>query len=118
MSSYSQGRSVEYAVMHDLTEAGFDCTRAASSKGTADVIAIGDDALLLVNVKRTSPPGPAERKALLAVAARMPLFAFPIVALGPVSRVTYRLLTGHGPADWVPWSPTEPEQEPRQETRS
>lgn len=108
-SSYHLGRSVEYAVMHTLTAAGYDCTRAASSKGAADVIAIGDDALLLVNVKRTTAPGPGERAKLLDVAARVPVFAFPIVALGPVSRLTFRLLTGRGPADWKPWTPIEKE---------
>ena len=107
MSGYRQGRDVEYEVMHTLTAAGYDCTRAASSKGAADVIAIGDDALLLVNVKRTSPPGPAERTKLLDVAARVPMFAFPLVALGPASRLTFRLLTGPGPADWEPWTPDE-----------
>lgn len=107
MSGYTQGRDVEYEVMHTLTDAGYDCTRAASSKGAADVIAIGDDVLLLVNVKRTSPPGPAERAKLLDIAARVPLFAFPIVALGPASRLAFRLLTGPGPADWEPWTPDE-----------
>ena len=106
MSGYSQGRQVEWAVMHELTAAGYDCTRAASSKGAADVIAIGDDELLLVNVKRTTPPGPGERKALLRIAFRLPLFCAPIVALGPASRVTYRFLTGPGPRDWEPWEVT------------
>ena len=106
-SAYRQGRLVEYAAIHDLTAHGYDCTRAASSKGTADVIAVGDDELLLVSVKRTSPPGPAERARLLQVAARIPIYAQPIIALGPASNVTYRLLTGPGAHDWVTWTPTK-----------
>lgn len=106
MSGYSDGRRVEYAVMHELTAAGYQCTRAASSKGAADVIAIHDDEIALVNVKRTSPPGPAERRQLLHTAARIPAYAQPVIALGPASRVTYRLLTGPGAHDWREWHPT------------
>ena len=106
-SGYHQGRLVEYAVIHQLTAHGYDCTRAASSKGAADVIAVGDDELLLVSVKRTTPPGPQERAQLLKTAARIPVYAQPIIALGPASNVTYRLLTGPGARDWVAWTPTK-----------
>ena len=107
MSDYSQGRAVEYAVCHDLQENGYDVTRAASSKGAADVIALKHGELVLVNVKRTRMPSPAERVALLAAASTLPDFAVPLVALGPASKLTYRRLTGPGPADWVPWTPDE-----------
>lgn len=107
MSGYSMGRDVEYAVIHDLTNNGYVCTRAASSKGAADVIAIKPGQVLLVSVKRTTPPGPFERGELLGVARMLPSVGVPIVALGPASRLTYRLLTGAGPKSWKPWTPDE-----------
>ena len=39
MTSYEDGRRVEWAVVHDLQANGYETTRAASSKGAADVIA-------------------------------------------------------------------------------
>lgn len=106
MSGYSDGRRVEWAVVHDLTANGYECTRAASSKGVADVIALKPGQALLVNVKRTTPPGPAERADLLRVAGF--IGAVPLVALKPPRQgIEYRLLTGSGPRDWVPWSPDE-----------
>ena len=105
MSSYHDGRRIEYAVIHALTEAGWECTRAASSKGSADVIAIRAGEVALVNVKRTSPPGPAERAALLRVADLIPTVSAPVVALGPASRLTWRLLTGPDARHYLPWSP-------------
>jgi hypothetical protein len=107
VSGYSDGVRVEHAVIHGLTEDGYECTRAASSKGFADVVAIKAGQVLLVNVKRTTPPGPAERAELIRVAAMLPGVGVPLVALGPASRVTYRRLTGHGPRDWVAWSSDE-----------
>ena len=84
MSGYSQGVRVEHA----------------------DVIAVGAGHLLLVNVKRTTPPGPGERAQLVTVAARIPGIALPLVAMRPARQpLTYRLLTGTGPHDWTPWTP-------------
>lgn len=104
MSGYSDGVRVEHAVIHALTADGWECTRAASSKGVADVIAIGDGQVLLVNVKRSRPPGPGERAALLRVADRLgKTVAIPLVAIGPASRLTFRVLTGPGPNDWLAW---------------
>lgn len=103
MSGYSQGRDVEYAVVHHLAENGYDTVRAASSKGLADVVAIKQGQVALVNVKRTSPPGPAERAELIRVAKCLPGVGVPLVALGPASQLTFRRLTGPGPGDWVPW---------------
>ena len=107
MSGYSDGRRVEYAVVHDLRANGYHVTRAASSKGAADVIAIKEGEILFVSVKKTTMPGPGERRQLLNVARCIPDFGVPLVALGPASRVTYRMLTGTGPNAWVPWSPDE-----------
>lgn len=105
MSAYADGRRVEYAVMHDLTERGFLCTRAASSKGTADVIAIGLGLVLLVSVKRSKPVlPPAERRALLSAASRLPDIAVPLVAYKPSREpLRYRRLTGTLPNAWEVW---------------
>ena len=106
MSGYSAGVRVEHAVIHDLAAHGWDTIRAASSKGLADVVAIRAGQLLLVNCKRTTPPGPVERAGLLRVAAHLPGVAVPLVALWPARRpLTYRLVTGPGPRDWTPWTP-------------
>ena len=102
MSRYSQGRDVEYAVIDHLKAHGYDTIRAASSKGLADVVAIGDAHVLLVNCKRTQMPGPGERADLLRVAARVS--AIPLVALKPFREaLVFRRLTGPGPRDWYPW---------------
>ena len=105
MSGYRQGRDVEWAVVHRLTEDGYECTRAASSKGVADVIGIKPGQVVLVSVKRTTPPGPSERADLLRVAGHLPC-ALPLVALGR-PRLHFRRLTGPGPAEWVPWTADE-----------
>jgi Holliday junction resolvase len=108
MSSYHDGRRVEYAVCHDLADNGYRVTRAASSKGFADVIAIKPGQILLVNVKRTRMPGRLERLDLLMDAGFVDGGGgVPLVALGPASKLTYRRLTGPGPADWEPWTPDE-----------
>jgi Holliday junction resolvase len=108
MSSYHDGRRVEWAVIHDLTENGYQCTRAASSKGVADVIAIKSGQVLLINVKRTSTPGPAERLALLKVAAMLPGVAVPILARKPPRQpIRYELMNAGTPRTWVRWTPDE-----------
>ena len=107
MSGYSLGRAIEYAVIDDLKTNGYICTRAASSKGAADVIAIKPGQVLLVSVKRTTAPGPVERTALVGVARMLPTVGVPLVAIGPASKLTYRRLTGVGPKAWEPWQPDE-----------
>jgi Archaeal holliday junction resolvase (hjc) len=107
VSGYTQGRDVEYAVIASLKEDGYDTIRGASSKGLADVVAIKPGQVLLVNVKRTTPPGPKERSALLRVASHLPGVALPLVALGPASRLTFRRLTGCEASAWVPWTADE-----------
>lgn len=108
MSGYAQGVRVEHAVIHHLTENGYDCTRAASSKGAADVIASKPGQVLLINCKRTTPPGPAERADLLRVAAHLPDLMVPLVALKPNRQgLQFRRLTGPGPRDWEPWTADE-----------
>lgn len=102
MSGYHAGREVEYAVVHHFTDHGWATVRAASSKGAADVVAFGPGVVALINVKRTDPPGPAERLQLWNNAQRSG--CLPLVALRPVRQpLTFRRLTGPGPSDWVAW---------------
>lgn len=108
MTAYHDGRRVEYAVIEDLQANGYDTVRAASSKGLADVVAIKTGQVLIVNCKRTTPPGPAERADLLRVAAALPRVGVPLVALKPFRQaLTYRRLTGPEPKAWQPWTPDE-----------
>jgi len=108
MTGYEDGRRVEWAVVHDLQENGYETTRAASSKGVADVIAFKTGQVLLVNVKRTTPPGPGERRDLLRVAAMLPNHALAIVALKPKGQpLSYRRLLSLAPHSWVAWAPDE-----------
>jgi hypothetical protein len=107
MSGYAAGVRVERAVIADLQANGYFTVRGASSKGLADVVAIKEGQLCLVNVKKTTPPGPEERAALWRVSRCIPDFGVALVALGPASRITYRELTGTGPKAWQPWTPDE-----------
>jgi hypothetical protein len=105
VSGYAAGRGVEYAVIHDLQDNGYYTIRAASSKGLADVVAVKEGQVCFVNVKKTTPPGPGERRQLLNVARCIPDFGIALVALGPASRITYRQLTGTSPKAWIEWHP-------------
>lgn len=107
MSGYAAGVRTEHAVMHHLTENGYECTRAASSKGSGDVIAIKEGQVVLVSCKRSAWPGPDERAALLRIAAMIPGVGVPVVAVGPPSAVVYWRLTGAGRRDCEPWHPDE-----------
>lgn len=108
MASYHDGRRVEYAVIEDLTANGYACTRAASSKGVADVIAFKTGQVLLVNVKRARVPAPAERLALLKVAAMLPGVAVPILARKPPRQgLTYHRMNAGLPGSWLAWTPDE-----------
>lgn len=108
MSGYEDGRRVEWAVVHDLQANGYETTRAASSKGFSDVVAIKSGQVLIVNCKRTTMPGPAERKHALRVASMLPGVGVPLVALHPKGRpLSYRRLVGVMAGAWVPWSPDE-----------
>jgi hypothetical protein len=108
VSDYTDGRRVEYDVIHYLQANGYDTVRAASSKGLADVVAIKPGQVLLVNCKRTTMPGPGERIDLLRIASCLPGVSVPLVALHPRREaLTFRRLTGIGPKAWVEWTPDE-----------
>ena len=82
MSGYAAGRRVEWRWVHHFTANGYEVQRAASSKGVADIIAIKPGQVLLVNVKRTAMPSPAERRELARVARMLPGVAVPVIARG------------------------------------
>ena len=107
MTNYARGRRLEWDVQHDLEEAGYETIRAASSKGIADVIGFKPGQTVFVQAKTNGTIPPAERVALLRLAAMVP-GALALVASRP--RVTYRRLVGPGPKDWEPWSPDEIEE--------
>ncbi len=111
MSGYSEGRKVEHDVIDYLRRNGYDTIRAASSKGLADVVAIKPGQVLLVNCKRTTMPGPAERVDLLRIASCLPGVSVPLVALHPrYEALTFRRLTGISPRDWATWTPDDIEE--------
>jgi Holliday junction resolvase len=111
VSGYSEGVRIERLVIDDLKSNGYDCVRAASSKGAADVVSFKPGQVLLVSVKRTKHPPPAERAALWRLAGYLPGVAVPLVALKPLRRpLTYRELTGTGPRAWRPWTPDQLEE--------
>lgn len=108
-SGYETGRRVEWAVVHDLTGNGYETIRAASSKGCADVVAFKPFQVVFVNCKRTTMPGPAERRELIRVASYLGGIGVAVVALKPLGqgKPSYRRLAGPGPKDWQPWTPDE-----------
>jgi Holliday junction resolvase-like predicted endonuclease len=70
VSHYTAGRRAEYRAKQILTAAGYSVTRAAGSKGYADLIAWDSQRIRFVSVKRGSArPSSLEREAfeLLAV---------------------------------------------------
>ena len=108
MTHYRAGTRVEHLVRDDLTANGYEVVRAAQSRGTADLIAIKDGQVLLVNCKRRSTPTPAERAALLELAACLPGVGLPIVATKPTRRpIEYRVLRHSPPRFWRTWTPDE-----------
>jgi hypothetical protein len=129
-----QGANFELDVMHYLAGTlpekwgpgfGYDCLRSSGSKGKVDVVAIAPpwwgpmnaydtSNLLFIQCKITakplrSPLSPAERLNLMGLALRGG--ALPLTAsrqLDPLTgrvRPHFRLLTGPGARDWVPWNP-------------
>lgn len=105
---------------------GYECIRSAASKGAVDIVAVGSvdttdewnrrydirPNLLFIQCKLTNPQiSPAERLAVQNLALRAG--ALPIVAWLQVDQNTrrkrphFRLLTGPGPKEWLPWEPGE-----------
>ena len=109
MTNYRNGRDFEWAVRDALTADGYACIRSAGSKSPADLVCIKPGEILFVQAKRDGKISPAERTALLALAAMLPGVAAPILAYrtGRPAHVVYALLLGPGPKDRCPWIPDE-----------
>ena len=125
----AQGAAFERRIISDLEQYGYDCTRAAASKGKIDVWAVPQlvplkgfplpgrlthvpGTLLAIQAKLSDPLlTPAERMAVMDIALRSQ--ALPLVAHWAKSETTglmavhYRQLTGPGPKEWAHWAPGE-----------
>lgn len=102
MTRYDRGRALEYATMKDLKTNGYETFRSAGSHGIADVLAFKPGQVLFVQAKtKQGVISPADRVDLIWLANMVP-GGVPIVVTRP--KTTYRMLTGPGPKDWVPWT--------------
>ena len=102
-----QGAAFELRIMADLARHGYIAHRSSGSHGAVDVVAVGDTATLWVQAKisqKTIPP--VERRSVLALAARAGLSAVPMSAYRTPGGVGYRVLTGPGARDFLPWEPS------------
>lgn len=103
MTRYAGGADFEREVRAALVADGYQLViRSAGSKTKVDLVAFKPDQVLFVQCKRNGVCPPAERVELLRVAGLLPGVGVPVVASRP--GVTYRLLVGAGPKQWVPWS--------------
>ena len=66
MNAKRKGTRNEHRSIALLTAAGYACTRAAASLGIFDVIGVGTDDVVLVQVKSNSWPGAAEMEEMRA----------------------------------------------------
>lgn len=93
MSSYRQGRGLEWKVRDHLAANGYRVMRAAGSKGCFDLLAVKPQQLLMIQVKRTAPPGPHAWNLLLETAQWAN--AVPLLATCPPRRpIRLERLTG------------------------
>ena len=69
INTAAKGRRLEHKTIRVLEAAGYDCTRAAASKGTWDIVAMNEDNLRLIQVKANHPPGPKERQSMAGAKA-------------------------------------------------
>lgn len=101
MTNYRNGSDFERKVRGSLEDDGYECVRAAGSKGKIDVVAMKPGQLLFIQIKRhMGQIPPADRAELLRLAAMVG--AIPLVAYQPIPRkpIAYRELLGPGPKDW------------------
>ena len=92
MSTATKGRRAEWRARKLLEAAGYTVTRAAGSKGCADLVAWNSVQLRLLNVKSgTKYCGTLEREAFALVPvppnATKEIWRFPIAAPAPVIEV-------------------------------
>lgn len=77
-NQYGAGRAREYKVRDLLIAEGYDVVRSAGSKGAIDLVAIKAGQILFVQVKTTTPPGPASWNKLYDLASHVG--AVPVLA--------------------------------------
>jgi Holliday junction resolvase len=92
MSNYHKGRRAEYRTQRILEAAGFTTTRAASSKGAADVIGWDRHSVRFISVKSgTTYASAVEREQLKNLArptnATVEIWRFPDRAKQPLIEV-------------------------------
>lgn len=101
-----QGANFELRIMADLTRHGYVAHRSSGSHGAVDVVAVGNKTSLWVQAKISRPLIPLkERRAVLDLVGLVGGTAVPLTASRTPGGVAYRLLTGVGPKDWLPWEP-------------
>lgn len=94
------------SIMADLTRYGYIAHRSSGSHGAVDVVAVGDGVTLVIQAKITAQIiPPYERRAVIALAARMGPTAVPMSAYRDRGQVRYRIISGPGPRDFVAWEP-------------
>ena len=69
INTAAKGRRLEHKTIRRLEAEGYDCTRAAASKGTWDIVAIGNEGIRLIQVKANRAPGSKERRQMVMAAA-------------------------------------------------
>lgn len=100
-----QGANFELQIMDDLARRGYDVLRSSGSRGKVDVVALGDGQTLFIQAKISQPLiPPAERRGLIGLTGRT-LEGWPVVAYRVRGNVCYRVLTGLGPKEFVPFEP-------------
>ena len=106
MSRYRRGADAERHLVLQLRLDGYFAVRSAGSKSSCDVIAIKPGQVLFIQVKAgVGRESPAERRALLDLAACLPGVGVPVIADNPQRRdgALWRL-TGPGPRQREPFS--------------
>ena len=115
MTAYAFGRQLEWDVREWFRSRDMWTMRAAQSKGTVDVIALGPGAVYLVQCKASKTGdnrlsqliGPSGRRDLLGVATlhgqAVPLVAYWHKDGRAARQVRFYCLTGTGPKDFYEW---------------
>lgn len=119
VNQYARGARVENIIADELRERGYDIIRSAGSKGGADLVALHDLEIALIQVKvgASALPKPAERERLLRMARRVPgtvpvvAYRTPMPGNARERVIVWRELTGAGPRDWRVWLPRDSRKE-------
>ena len=106
-AAYRDGRKLEYAAHHLLTDNGYIMFRTAGSHGKADLIAFKPGEILLIQCKLDGEMGPADRADLVKMAALVD--AVPLVAYwhkeGRAARTVRFYRITYMSRTRVPWTP-------------